>query len=363
MHCTLETRSWHATVRKWDRERKESEANYFELLGLEVTASKLELAQAGQYLSSSLGNTDNEESNGVRSRKDSTSLEFIAPTQLEHLEEVREFLVNKHNRDVYRRYAMYQKGLFSKERWQALRPRHCHAYILVITQTLLSLAFIGVGLFLCLAEGEDHRRHLIQKGILGGGLIGAGILSLLYMFTVEFVVEQHDQSKCPVTMGYVKKVVAGLLGGSASGAIGIIVGYAVIGHPEPEDAPLSWFVLEGCLTMMIDAFLYSLADGLVSGSYIYSCPGAVAVELTIALFAGSIAGALTGLVIHHLEVFDEVISAVLRPIWPRLSRLLIISCKCCLEHCCEKVIDCSCEMAREEMEEKGHRENDAEEQM
>lgn len=87
------------------------------------------------------------------------------------------------------------------------------------------------------------------------------------------------------------------------------------------------FVMEGAISMMADAFLYSLADGLVTGEYIHSCPFAVTLELTVALMAGAVAGSLAGFIMHHATVMDEALSAALRPIWPRLSRIPIRGAK------------------------------------
>lgn len=127
-----------------------------------------------------------------------------------------------------------------------------------------------------------------------------------------------------------------VLGGSVAGAVAIVIVDLVVGHPHPPVVPLSAHVLESALAMAVDAFMYALADGVVTGTYIHSGRGGVALELSVALIAGSIAGALGGTIVHHIDLFVEVGAAFLRPIWPTISRIVLRSCKVCLEHSAEK---------------------------
>jgi hypothetical protein len=78
-----------------------------------------------------------------------------------------------------------------------------------------------------LGMSEEDRsspyRRLFITGVSSGACVGAGIISLLYLISVEFTVEQRKVRRCPITGGYVKKIIGGLLGGAMSGAVGVLV--------------------------------------------------------------------------------------------------------------------------------------------
>lgn len=78
-----------------------------------------------------------------------------------------------------------------------------------------------------LGMSEEDRsspyRRLFISGVASGACVGAGIISLLYLISIEFIVEQRKVSRCPITGGYIRKIIGGLLGGAMSGAVGVLV--------------------------------------------------------------------------------------------------------------------------------------------
>ena len=251
------------------------------------------------------------------------------------IKEAIDFLLVANNRKAYKRYVQHEKGFFSRARYQAIKPQECYEWLMLIVQITISLLFVVLGIWTGIQHSDETASRLMITGIVSGSFIGAGIISIFYFMHVEAVVEKCKM-RFPLTSGYSKKVLAGVLGGSVAGAVSVVIVDLVVGHPHPAHVPLGSHVLEGCLAMAVDAFMYALADGVVTGTYIYSGKGGVLVELCVALISGSIAGSLGGLVVHHVDLFVEVTAAFLRPIWPTISRIVLRSTKVCVEHSFEK---------------------------
>ena len=307
-NCQIErVTSWHPLVREWD-----SKENYFTQLELKETATEDDIRHTYEGLQ---------------------NLFYGDEKDMLKKKEAYEFLIVEDNRKLYLRYVCFMKGFFTKVRWtRAIIYGRRNQWPMLGFEIVFSTLLIISGLVVSIFTGSLLATRILV-GMIAGGLLCAGVLSLIFLIAVESVVEEGREKWYMVTDGYLKKLLGGALGGAVGGLMTVGISIAILGHPEQEDATLDQYVIESCLSVALDVYMFTLADGLVTGSYLVSSARAIVFDLTLTLISGSLAGALGGLMLGNADIIDEFVGAVLKPLSPWIPQLVqglvsIVTCSC-----------------------------------
>ncbi len=323
--CTTELESWHDSVRQWNK----CKTNYFVFHDVNVTENGTVVFHDVNFETDSKINT-------------------LTSFSDEEQKVTKEFAI-KNRRYVMQRYGTWRQSLRAKV------PENRDQWFIVTIQVTFSIACIALGISLSGAISDqqiDTKQRLASSALLGC-YKGSGALSLLYFLSVEAMVEQ-TQLKQPLTTGYGMKLLAGCIAGSLSDTASFLVSDIIYSSSTSPPTHVSntnstsnanntnstssnfsvhKLVIEGCLVMAINVFMFALVDGIVSGSYLVSSASAVFVDLTLVLLSGSVAGALDGLLIGHMARIETVFSGILRHLGPRLSRYIFLATRLCVQNC------------------------------
>ena len=331
--CTTELESWHDSVRHWNKWKR----NYFVFHDVNVTENGTVVFHDANF------ETD-------------TKIETLTSISDEEQKLTKEFAI-KNRRYVMQRYGSWRQSLKAKV------PENRLQWFIVIIQVTFSIACIALGISLSGAISDqqiDTKQRLASSALLGC-YKGSGALSLLYFLSVEAMVEQ-TQLKHPLITGYGMKLLAGCIAGSLSDTASFLISDIIYSSSTSPPTHVSnsistsnanntnstgnannttsssnfsvhKLVIEGCLVMAINVFMFALADGIVSGSYLVSSASAVFVDLTLVLLSGSVAGAFDGLLIGHMARIETVFSGILRHLGPRLSRYIFLATRLCIQNC------------------------------